>query len=368
VAARPDNLGRLDPARSHGVVNSRIAPTAGFVRDTTMDLSAVIDRKALKGRISPDSDFIDATGFATALIGDSIASNLFMLGFAWQRGLIPLSRAAIERAIELNGVAARSNLRSFGWGRIAAHSAETFERAARPAAYARPSGDPVEQRAADLVEYQDVAYAARYRSLVVIAQEAERRISGETGPFADAVVRNFYKLMAYKDEYEVARLYTDGRFAAKLAQQFEGDFSIEFNLAPPFFSRKDPVTGELRKRAFGSWMMWAFRVLAGMRWLRGTRLDPFGYQAERKSERALIDAYEQEVTALAASLTPHNLSRYVAIAELPDQIRGFGHVKDHNIAAARAEHDRLAGTAPGSSSENADQFNVRDQDVQSQAV
>ncbi|WP_289145132.1 indolepyruvate ferredoxin oxidoreductase family protein [uncultured Sphingobium sp.] len=346
VAASGASLTRLDPDRSVAVVNSRVTPTSAFVRDTMMDLSSAIDRKVLKARVSPDSAFIDATGLATTLMGDSIASNLFMLGFAWQRGLIPLSFAAIDRAIELNGVGVEGNRQSFAWGRLAAHDLAAVERAAAAGGDTPELVDGgvaalIDRRSADLVDYQNAAYAERYRALVALADRAETAVSGEAGPFTEAVARYFYKLMAYKDEYEVARLYTDGRFAAKIADTFEGDFKLEFNLAPPLFSKKDPVTGELRKRTYGPWMMGAFRMLARMRGLRGTMFDPFGYLAERKAERAMVDAYEAEIRALSSTLTAANLADHVALASLPDRIRGYGHVKDRNIEAAQDEHAAL---------------------------
>ena len=343
------SLTRLDPARTVAVVNSRVAPTAAFVRDTMVDLSTAIDRKAVRARVAPDSDFIDATGLATALMGDSIASNLFMLGFAWQRGLIPLSHAALDRAIALNGVGVEGNRRSFAWGRLAAYDLRAVEQVAHVEDTPTGLGEGglaglIARRSADLVAYQDARYAERYRTLVGIAQRAETAVADAPGPFTEAVARYFYKLMAYKDEYEVARLYTDGRFAAKIAEAFEGDFRLEFNLAPPLFATRDPATGELRKRPYGRWMMGAFRVLAAMRRLRGTALDPFGYQAERRIERALIDDYQRQIERLAASLTTDSIAAAISLAELPDRIRGYGHVKDRSIAAVHADGGRLPVT------------------------
>jgi indolepyruvate ferredoxin oxidoreductase len=273
-------------------------------------------------------------------MGDSIATNLFMLGYAFQKGLVPLSLAAIERAIELNGVTVESAKRSFAWGRLAAHDRATVEAVVRPTL--REDAPPpeslpalVERRAAFLAEYQDAAYAARYRDLVALVEAAEKaRARGRTG-LAEAVARGLFKLMAYKDEYEVARLYTSGPFLDRLGQQFEGDFRLEFHLAPPLLARRDPYSGEPKKMGFGPWMFRAFKVLARLRRLRGTAFDIFGRTAERRLERQLIVDYAAVIRELAASLDPDNHALAVEIAEVPQQIRGFGHVKLRNLKVAR---------------------------------
>ncbi len=339
VAASEPALTRFDPARTHAVVNARVTPTSGFVRNGTIDLSSAVDRKRVMQAVRPDAALIDATGIATALIGDSIATNLFMLGYSWQRGLVPISFAALDRAIELNGVAVAANRAAFAWGRLAAHDPSALEAIVSPAP---PEAEPaptdldalVEDRAADLILYQDAAYARRYRDLVGIVRRAEAARTGAAGSLTEAVARNFYKVMAYKDEYEVARLFTDGRFKAQIAEQFEGDFKLEFSLAPPLFARRDPDTGHLRKRAYGPWMMAGFQVLAALKPLRGGRLDVFGYQADRRAERALIAEYERVVRDVAMRLQSGDLEIALEIARLPDRIRGFGHVKDATLAAA----------------------------------
>jgi indolepyruvate ferredoxin oxidoreductase len=323
-----------------------VTPTAAFVRDGKLALDAAIDRKRLSKALGEGADFIDATGIATALTGDSIATNLFMLGFAWQRGRVPLSFAALDRAIELNAVAVEANRRAFAWGRLAAHDRAAIDALVTPAAMPTPMIDTdldalVADRADELTRYQNAAYADRYRATVAVAADAERRLgAGESG-FALAVARYLYKLMAYKDEYEVARLYTDGRFVEKLKAQFDGDYRLEFNLAPPIFARRDPITGHLRKRAFGPWMMQAFRLLAHAKFLRGTALDPFGRTAERRNERAMIADYERLVRDLSATLTPTNHAAAIDLASLPDAIRGYGHVKHASVEAADAERPNL---------------------------
>jgi indolepyruvate ferredoxin oxidoreductase len=279
-------------------------------------------------------------------MGDSIATNLFMLGYAFQKGLVPLGLASLERAIELNGVAVEANKHTFNWGRLAAQDHATLERFLRPqhpAEAPQPQGFPalVERRVKFLTDYQDAAYARRYRDFVLSVAEAEKaRVRGH-GEFADAVARGLFKLMAYKDEYEVARLYTDGNFRAKLDRAFEGDYRLEFHLAPPLIAARDPATGHLAKGSYGPWMLHGFALLKRLKFLRGTKLDPFGRSAERRMERQLIADYERTLAELMAGLTPENHALAVEIARLPEQIRGFGHVKDRNLAAAKAREAAL---------------------------
>jgi indolepyruvate ferredoxin oxidoreductase len=300
-------------------------------------------RQALGGK-APEQ--VDATELATALLGDSIATNLFMLGYAWQKGLVPLSLDAIQRAIELNGVAVETSLRTFGWGRLAAHDPSAVEAVARPQMREEKLPQPtldelVKRRVELLTQYQDAAYAERYRALVAKVTAAEQeKTRGRTG-LAEAVAKSLYKLMAYKDEYEVARLYTGGEFLKKLSQQFEGDFKLKFNLAPPLFADRDPNTGHLVKGEYGPWVFTAFRLLAGLKRLRGTRLDIFGYTQERKTERRLIGEYVDTMTEVLGALSPQNHAMAVQIASVPDQIRGFGHVKEKNLQKAREREANL---------------------------
>jgi indolepyruvate ferredoxin oxidoreductase len=285
---------------------------------------------------------VDASGLASALMGDSIAANLFMLGYAFQNGIIPLGLAAIERAIELNGISVENNKRSFAWGRLTASDRMMVEAMVRNALHDDNAPGPqsfdalVERRAGLLVQYQDAAYARRYRDAVTAIKDAEmNRARGRFG-VAEAVAHNLFTLMAYKDEYEVARLYTDGAFLRKLQRQFEGDFTLEYHLAPPILASRDPATGEPRKRAFGPWMRHVFRLLARLRWLRGTPFDIFGYTKERRMERRLIAEYEAIIRELAASLTPDNHALAVEIASVPARIRGFGHIKARNVENAKS--------------------------------
>ena len=346
VAASREAVSRLDRSRSHAVINGGRMPTGDFTRAPDLEFPA----DQLEGVIAAAAggiDVVDATRLATALIGDAVYTNLFLLGVAYQRGLVPLGAEALERAIALNGVAVESNLRAFRWGRAAAHDGPAVAAAAATTGTVR--GEPlsegldalIERRTADLRAYQNVAYAARYRALVARVREAERARTPGRQELSGAVARAYHKLLAYKDEYEVARLFTDGRFRAQVEAQFEGPVGLRFSLAPPLFAGRDPETGHLKKRLFGPWMLPAFRLLAALKGLRGTPLDPFGYTAERRHERALIGAYEATVETLVAGLDSDNHALAVDIAEVPLAMRGFGHVKEANIACAKEREAEL---------------------------
>jgi len=347
VAASPNALSRVEAGVTRAVINSYLTPTAAFVINGDFDFQTEAMRRAIREASGGHgTDFVDGTGLATALLGDSIATNLFMLGFAFQKGLVPLSLEAILRAIELNNVAVETSKRTFAWGRLAAHDLARVEAQARPtlpveAPAAQSLADIVARRVADLTQYQNAAYAARYQSFVAKAEAAEKaRAKGRSG-LAETVAKSLYKLMAYKDEYEVARLYTDGSFLRKLNTQFEGDFTLEFNLAPPLLARRDPTTGHLQKQKFGPWMFRAFRLLAGLKGLRGTAWDIFGYSAERKSERRLIGEYEATMQEILGRLDTHNHALALQIAALPEQIRGYGHIKERNLKSVKEREANL---------------------------
>jgi len=274
-------------------------------------------------------------------MGDSIATNMFMLGYAWQKGWVPLARESIERAIELNAVAVAFNLQSFVWGRRAAVDMERVRRVATPAEVipieqhlSRNLDELVERRTQFLTGYQDAAYAERYKALVLKVRKIEQEKNNST-KLAETVARYYAKLLAYKDEYEVARLYTDGAFRRKIEGMFEGDYKLVFHLAPPLLAKPDARTGEPAKMTFGPWMMGAFGILAKLKGLRGTALDIFGRTQERRMERALIEEYEQTVGTLLAGLTRENHALAIEIASLPETIRGYGHIKAKSVEAAR---------------------------------
>ena len=367
VAASGEATSRLDRGTSHAVVNGGPITTGDFTRAPDLDFPAA-ELERTVGAAAKALDVVDATRMATALIGDAVYANLLLLGFAYQQGQVPLSAEALEQAIALNGVAVESNVRAFRWGRAAAHDPDAVAAALAEsggvAEAPKPAGldATIERRASDLRAYQNTALASRYRALVRRAREAERaRAPGRAG-FADAVARAYHKLLAYKDEYEVARLYTDGRFQAQVAAQFEGSFGLRFSMAPPLIAGRDPETGHLKKRVFGPWMLTAFRLLAQLKGLRGTPLDIFGYSAERRRERALIGEYESVVETLIAGLGSDNHGLAVEIAEVPLAMRGFGHVKEANIACAKErEAELLAAFSAPAPQVSAAEFRKRSQ-------
>ena len=344
TAGSHDAISKMRPGRTRAVVNVHQQPPGQFAKNPDWQFPFEDVKALIEESVDQQVDFIDATRLATALMGDSIATNLFMLGYAYQRGELPLTEAALLRAIEMNGVAIESNKTSFLWGRRAAVDLARVERIAVPAQpvvirMPETLDKLIKRRVAFLTDYQDAAYAESFARFVeqVRAKETALNLGDK---LTMAVARNLSKLMAYKDEYEVARLYTDGRFVEQLKQQFEGDFSLSFNLAPPLFSKKD-AQGRLVKAKYGSWMMSAFKVLAKFKGLRGGSFDVFGYTEERKTERRLIAEYRDTVTALLDGLNADKLALAVEIAQLPEQIRGYGHVKDKALAQARSKQDEL---------------------------
>ncbi|KTB99330.1 indolepyruvate ferredoxin oxidoreductase [Pseudomonas syringae ICMP 11168] len=348
VAAGPDAIAKLDSKISHAVVNSQQTPTAEFTRNP----DAVFPAEAMKQTIieavgAAKTHFVEATSLATRLMGDSIASNLFMLGYAFQLGLIPLTSAAIEKAIELNGVAVNLNQQAFLWGRRTAHDPAAVEAFVNPQnKVSEPQPIDLDQRIQSnvdtLKQYQSAAYAKRYLALVQRVRDSESRaFPGQQPTLTEAVAFNYFKLLAYKDEYEVARLYSNGEFTRQLQAQFEGDYRLEFHLAPSWLAKRDPHNGLPRKRSFGPWMLRAFDVLATFKFLRGTALDPFGRSLERQQERALIDRYVSDIELILQHLQAQNRHTALSLARLPERIRGYGYIKESAMKAAAVQADIL---------------------------
>jgi indolepyruvate ferredoxin oxidoreductase len=339
VAANPTTLSVMHPGRTWVALNTHGTPTAKFVTTPDWQFPAGACEAAIANAVgAANLGAFDAEQVATQLLGDSIYTNPLMLGYAWQQGRVPLGHAALMRAIELNGVQVEKNQAAFEWGRRCAHDLKAVQAlfAARQVIefVKKPSIDEVIARRVEfLTGYQDAAYAAQFRTLVDQVRTQELALGAGTR-LTDAVARNLFKLMAYKDEYEVARLHTDAAFAAKLADQFEDGFKVKYHLAPPLLAKKN-AKGELVKKTYGGWVRPAFGVLAKLKGLRGTAFDVFGYTDERRTERALIGEYRATVEALMQGLTRERLADAVALASLPQDIRGYGHVKERHLAAVR---------------------------------
>ncbi len=339
----------LNPERTKAVINTNNTPVAEFVLHNNTDFhNDQIKKSLMESTLKSAQHFVPATSYALALLGDEIATNIFMLGYAWQKGLVPLRREAIEKAVTLNGVLVEANLKSFAFGRLAAHDPDKIEKlsnevkgADEVSDVAQTLDDVIQKRAAYLTEYQNESYAKNYTDMIERVREAEQKIVANSTVLAESAARYYHKLLAYKDEYEVARLYTDGEFMKNLKSQFQGNYKIAFNMAPPIMERTDPATGRPQKREFGPWMLGALGVLAKFKGLRGTPFDLFGYHKDRKVERELIKEYEETIECVLSNLSKDNLDLCVELLSLPDAIRGYGPVKEENISKTRARHVEL---------------------------
>jgi indolepyruvate ferredoxin oxidoreductase len=348
VSASPEVLSRLRPDHGRAVVNSSAAPTAAFLSQPSWRFPGAQAEAALARSTGGNCDFIEAGPLAEALLGDTIYANPLLLGYAWQQGGLPLALDSLRRAIELNGVSVEKNLAAFELGRQAAHhGAAALKPAPRAQVMALPESlDGQIQRLAQHVRaYQDEAYAARFLDAVAAVRAREAALADpQRFEVTQAVARNLAKLMTYKDEYEVARLYVDPAFKARLREQFEGepgrDYRLRYHLAPPALARRD-ARGRLQKRAYGSWMGLAFRALAPMKRWRGTWLDVFGKTAERRMERQLAADYLALAEEFSRTLDAANRATALELAALPDTIRGYGHVKEQNVERARAREAGL---------------------------
>ncbi len=361
VAGNKKVLAAVKHGTTEMVINLAEVLPGDFTRNADFSLPTErLKRAILADAGAEKTHFIDATRAATALLGNSIGSNIFLVGYAYQLGAVPLSAASIMQAIELNGEAVEMNQAAFHWGRRAACEPAAVEALIKPAPDALSDArilshsfeEMVARRVAYLTAFQDAAYAARYRRCVEEVKAVEAaRAPGKSG-LADAVGRYLFKLMAYKDEYEVARLYADESFAKQVRSELGGEhLRLYVHLAPPLLARADKVTGEPKKMTFGPWIFPLFRLLAKFKFLRGTAFDPFGYTVERRRERALVREYEMMLEEVLARLSGENHHIAVALAAIPEKIRGFGHVKMRHLKAAKAEEAALldqlrAGPAP----------------------
>jgi indolepyruvate ferredoxin oxidoreductase len=333
----------LSPARSAVVVNTHEEMPSDFIRDRDFAFPG----KRLLGWLrgagrSGAMATLDATRLASALLGDSIGANVLMLGFAFQRGLLPVSGAALYRALELYGRNVEENKLAFDWGRFAAESPEQVERLAlegsAPVTASLP--EAIARREEFLVGYQNRAYAERYRARLARIAAVEQRVRPGSSNLQDAVARNYFSVLAYKDEYEVARLHTESGFVESVKRNFGDDARMSFHFSPPLFARGDSATGRPRKYELGPWVLPILRVLAKLKWLRGTKLDPFGFSADRRLERELLARYEALLDRVADEVDDSRFELAVELAQLPAQVRGYGPVK-----SAAAERARVAEQA-----------------------
>jgi indolepyruvate ferredoxin oxidoreductase len=350
VAGNKKVLAAATPGRTTMVINTAEVLPGDFTRNAEFTLPTERLKRAIINAAGRErTHFINASRIATALLGQSIGANMFLVGYAYQLGALPLSAAAIEQALELNGEAVAMNIAAFRWGRRAVADLKAVEaNVPRPEVIdparklSQSFEEVVERRVAFLTDYQNAAYAARYQAVVERAKAIETaKAPGKTG-FADAVARYLFKLMAYKDEYEVARLYADPAFERQVHNDLGGEhLRYHVHLAPPLLARRDKITGVPRKMTFGPLIFPVFRVLAKFKFLRGTAFDPFGYTAERKIERSLVGEYEALLDEIFARLTPENHHLAVGLAAIPDKIRGFGHVKLRHLKTAKADESAL---------------------------
>lgn len=351
VAGAKQVLSAVELGKTAVIVNSAEVFPGDIERNPDFMLPADSIRQAIRKAAGPESTFIDVTALAQALLGDSIAANIFILGYAWQKGYLPLGEASLLRAIELNGESVPMNLSAFLWGRRAAHDlrsveivAESLQLPSEVRSKSRNLEEIINRRFAFLTDYQDKAYAQRYLDRVNQIMKLEVSQTPGMQDLTEAVARYLFKLMAAKDYYEVARLYTDGAFQRQLDETFEGDLKLELHLAPnlPSLQRKTDFGGS-RKITFGPWMFKVLRLLAKFKDVRNTWLDVFRYDHDRVVERRLLAEYENLLAEICANLTRDNHATAVALACLPEKIRGFGHIKARHIAAADLERERLLG-------------------------
>ncbi|TAH33387.1 MAG: indolepyruvate ferredoxin oxidoreductase family protein [Alphaproteobacteria bacterium] len=347
VTANDDTMDKMQTGKTRALVNSNEAVTGNFPRNPDLHFPSLQMTESIQSRLGQDHvKFFNATRVATGLLGDSIATNLFMLGYAFQLGWIPLHLESILRAIELNQVSVDMNKQAFAWGRKAAIDWESVEKLVRPKHVpphhikSESLDEAIDRRVKILTDYQNAKYAKRYKDMIQRVRRAEQERVGGKDDLSWAVTKYLFKLMAYKDEYEVARLYSNGQFLSQLRQQFDGDYKLKFHLAPPLLAPRDDK-GHLQKMTFGSWMLPAFGVLAKFRFLRGTPFDIFGHTAERRMERKLAEDYENTIDMMLGRLSPGNHKMAVEWANIPEHIRGYGHIKEAHLAKIQDKQAKL---------------------------
>lgn len=348
TSASDEGLARLRSGYTQAVVNTHETVTGAFTRDGDFHIPVAELRDTIDRVIGGQGHFFDSTDVSTRLTGDSIGANIMLLGYACQKGYLPVSKGALEQAIANNGVAVSYNIRAFSLGRLMAHQPEKIEELMEQG-FPTPEWNvpsqgldhQIERRYKDLVAYQNQRYADQYLTFVEQVRDAESKL-GESTALTEAVSRYLYKVMAYKDEYEVARLYTNGDWLRSVENQFSGDYKIKFHMAPPLISKRDPETGELQKREFGSWMYGALKLVAKLKCLRGGAFDIFGYSHERSAERAYIDQYREKVREALGLLSDSTYATAVDIACLPEQLRGFGHVREANMIDVMRRWEHLS--------------------------
>ena len=366
VTASEPALRTVEAGRTRVVYNTHLTPTAALQRNPDVNFQPQEMAGTIDAAVGLGGAFrFDGTGVARELLGETTAANLLLVGYALQMGWLPVTRASLERAIELNGTAVKQNLQALRLGRCAAHyRAESAAQLLKAAGVAMPAAtglaavgaagvagfgnaagsalaQRVEVRAAFLVDYQSQRLADRFRRLVGDVATRELAVLPGSTQLAEAVAHAYFRLLAYKDEYEVARLHAT-KLGEQVAATFAGDYRLSFHLAPPLFARKDPATGLPRKAEFGPWILPVFRALAKFRILRGTFLDPFGYTAERRTERQLIVDFESTMAAALPALSASNHATLLEWVRVHDTIRGFGHVKAANLERARARWAEMA--------------------------
>jgi indolepyruvate ferredoxin oxidoreductase len=339
VSASKETTLRMRAGRTHVALNSNSTPTAAFVKNGNWQNPAEQCVAEITAQVGVEGmGAFDADALAKQLMGDTIYVNPMILGYAWQKGWVPLHRESLVRAIELNDVQVKNNLAAFEWGRHAAHQPDVLMKTIQPSQVIQfkkreSLEDLIADRMTRLTDYQDKAYALLYQGIVEKVRATEAPL-GKT-LLSETVARQLYRLMAYKDEYEVARLHTQTGFVERIQNSFEGDFKVHYHLAPPLWSKLNSQ-GELVKKKFGPIMLTGFKVLAKLKGLRGTKLDYFGKTEERQTERALIREYMQHIDRVLGSLSSETHTHALAVAKVPENIKGYGHVKERNIRAARS--------------------------------